>query len=110
MRFHRFVDFQGSGGNPACANGLFEGERKTCGLGSAAIAWSVTHCILPERQDQGSGSLTLRKRQRIEGQGKIIPLYDCTTETFRKQRLQHIIERAVRAQVATHGPSKANHS
>ena len=82
IRSHTSADIQGGGGDPTCANGLFEGERQTRGFGSAATAWPVTHCILPERQDQGSGSLTLRKRQGVAGQRKAIPLNDGTSEAF----------------------------
>lgn len=92
MRIYHPADIQGGGGDPTCANGLFEGERQARGLGSVATAWSVTHCILPERQDKGSGSLTLRKRQRIAGQGKAIPLNDSSSETFLKQRFQYLIK------------------
>jgi hypothetical protein len=86
------VDFQGGGRDPTSVNGLLEGERQARRPRSAAIAESVTHCVLPERQDQGHGSLTPRKRQRAEGQGKAVPLNDGTTETFLEQRLQHFIE------------------
>jgi hypothetical protein len=82
---YRNVDFQGGGGDPACLNGLFKGERQARGPRSAAITQSVTHCVLPERQDQGSGSSTPGKRQRAEGQGKAVPLNDGSSETFLEQ-------------------------
>ena len=86
------IDFQGGSGDPSCANGLFEGERQARGPRPAAITELVTRCVLPEREDQGSGSSTPGKRQRTEGQGKAVPLDDGSTETFLEQRLQHLIE------------------
>ena len=79
---YQHVDFQGGGGDPACVNGLLEGERQARRPRPAAITQSVTHCVLPERQDQGSRSSTLGKRQRTEGQGKAVPLDDGSSETF----------------------------